>query len=438
MPSPIPALLSAMCVFWWSAVPADSIITAPGHDRQAASDGAPAQRSGLEPLRVVIHTDLSMGLESYGYDCYGSGCATCFHPRDVDDGWAIPYLLTDPSVEVVAILVQFGNAFCYDACTETCDPTRPCEGIEEMVALAEQMVAWSGTNVPVFGGSRCQFDPQGATPAGTTEVLELLRAQGPALVMGIGNAADPAYMIRDLTATDELHLIDTLVLEMGQWGPWYDQPKFLLDGKAVGDANVLNDQGAISWLIEQPALPPVQFVPFNAVRMGLVTPALLDSMLDQQAPVSQLFSTRSQAWMNHWASIFNDASFHLWDVVTMLSLLEGSSFKEVPVSPSMKTFTDSNGRPYQTLQLENALTATGFTCKPLIEGFGPPLVSLFSKVGYSQSSQCNPVVQLALRGITRLDALADCPADLNGDRVVDASDLTELLARWGEPCVVGD
>ena len=142
--------------------------------------------------------------------------------------------------------------------------------------------------------------------------------------------------------------------------------------------------------------------------------------------------------MNHWASIFNDASFHLWDVVTMLSLLEGSSFKEVPVSPSMKTFTDSNGRPYQTLQLENALTATGFTCKPLIEGFGPPLVSLFSKVGYSQSSQCNSVVQLALRGITRLDELADCPADLNGDRVVDASDLTELLARWGEPCVVGD
>ena len=53
--------------------------------------------------------------------------------------------------------------------------------------------------------------------------------------MGIGNAADPAYMIRDLTATDELYLIDTLVLEMGQWGPWYDQPKFLLDGKPVGD-----------------------------------------------------------------------------------------------------------------------------------------------------------------------------------------------------------
>ena len=47
-------------------------------------------------------------------------------------------------------------------------------------------------------------------------------------------------------------------------------------------------------------------------------------------------------------------------------------------------------------------------------------------------------VQLALRGITRLDELADCPADLNGDRVVDAADLTELLARWGEPCVVGD
>ena len=27
---------------------------------------------------------------------------------------------------------------------------------------------------------------------------------------------------------------------------------------------------------------------------------------------------------------------------------------------------------------------------------------------------------------------------INGDRVVDAADLTELLARWGEPCVVGD
>jgi hypothetical protein len=64
MPSTAHALLTAVFVFCWSAVPAEPIIAASGDDPQAAIDGAPAQRSGLEPLRVVIHTDPSMGLQS--------------------------------------------------------------------------------------------------------------------------------------------------------------------------------------------------------------------------------------------------------------------------------------------------------------------------------------------------------------------------------------
>jgi hypothetical protein len=232
-----------------------------------------------EPMRVVIHTDLSLGLDAYGYDCHGDGCGSCFHARDVDDGWAIPFLLTDPSIDVVAILVHFGDAFCYDPCSESCDPDVPCENIDQMVGLAKRMVAWSGKDVPVFNGSHCPFDADRPTPEGTREVLDLLRSDGPALVMGIGNAVDSAYMIRDLAETDEIHLIDQLVLEMGMWGRWYGKSSFVLDGRPVGDANVLNDQGSIKWLIAQPKLPPVVFVPFNAVRMGLVTPALLDAMV---------------------------------------------------------------------------------------------------------------------------------------------------------------
>ena len=129
----------------------------------AAAVWTSATHAGDAPRRVVIDTDLSLGLIAAGYDCTDpANCDDCVHARDVDDGWAIPLLLTDPSVEVVAIVVGFGNAFCFNACDSDCDASAPCETIDEMVSLAEQLVAWSGQDVPVLHGAPCPFDQPAA------------------------------------------------------------------------------------------------------------------------------------------------------------------------------------------------------------------------------------------------------------------------------------
>merc|ERR1712151_1298306 len=127
---------------------------------------------------------------------------------------------------------------------------------------------------------------------------------GSATVLSAGTASDVAYMLRDLDATNQLDLLNGLVLEMGNaaWQPW----PALHQGF---DANSVNDQGAVQYLIntvdrlkhEKGEVPfETNFVPGVVVRMGVVTPALL-SGLQAREPDSVAFQLGidSANWLNY-------------------------------------------------------------------------------------------------------------------------------------------
>ncbi len=393
---------------------------------------SPRADAGDGPRRVVVCTDISMGLDCT--NVFGSPPSAA----DPDDAWALAWALNHPEWEVVGVVVSFGNCACETPPT-TCDPPPaepgeiPCEVLDEQVEIARWVVEACGRDTPVHRGASRRFAIDGPAPAGTVAAVEAILAEpGPVTIIGIGPATDPAYLVRDLAAVGRLDRIDRLVLEMGQIGPWAGQAGFTINGTPVSDYNFRGDPEAARWLLEgEDSLPETTLVPFNAIRFGFVTEPGLDLLAAVDRATTARVAADSRAWLEKWVGIFGEPGFHLWDLVCMLAVADGAVFDTVAVRASVECLDD---RP--SLQLAEIRGRSRITGALHLSGMGPPLVSqpvtFASAEATSGSSDQNVIAQLALKAWFDCPPAADpCPGDLNGDGRVDAADLGMLIAMWG-------
>lgn len=395
----------------------------------ALSDRALA---GDQPRRVLVCTDISMGLDCT--NVFGSPPSAA----DPDDAWALAWALNHPAWEVVGVVVSYGNCACETPPT-TCDPPAPepgqiaCDVLDEQVEIARWVVEACGRDTPVHRGASRRFAIDGPAPAGTAAALAAILAEpDPVTIIGIGPATDPAYLVRDLAALGRLDRVERLVLEMGQIGTWAGQAGFTINGTPVSDYNFRGDPGAAQWLFErEDLLPETTLVPFNAIRFGYITESGLDLLASVDRATTDRVAADSRAWLEKWVGIFGEPGFHLWDLVCMLAVADGAVFDTVSVQASFECLND---RP--TLQLTEIRGDGRVRCAVHLAGMVPPLVSLpvtfASADAAAGTSDQNMVAQLALRAwIQSPPSPPRCESDLNGDGIVDASDLGMLLGKWG-------
>lgn len=365
---------------------------------------------GQEKQKVVFCADLSAGNYTWGN-------GESYSWRDVDDLWTLIWLLQQDNIEVVAILVSYGNTFCDGYVLGDPCPTE-CPIVEQNANVTREFVALANSDVPVYVGSICEFDETMETPAGTAAVIEMIRGLDSVDILAIGPATDPAYMVRDLNDSGEIDKIDRIIIEMGMFGVWAGEGAFDINDIEVGDANFLNDPDAVTWLVEDaPSRPPFRFVPFNTVRFGLVTPPMIDSLWQINGPVSSRVANLSQSWQAHWMSVLSEQGFHLWDLVCALCMpADGVSTDTITVYPEIESI-DVNGVPTETIQLkEDGTTGSNVngvdTCVTRINSIGSP--QLFPEATFTSypedvgsPSSFATISQLGFNAILSLDKIAE-------------------------------
>ena len=390
------------------------------------------------PRNVVICTDLSMGLD----------CMSVFGgdpmPADPDDAWALAWALEESGWNVIAVLVSFGNCSCEAldmGCTGLTERVAPseedCEIFDRSVETAEWVVAQSSRDVPVLRGSANRFAANLASPAGTAAVVDIIRESSePVTVIGIGPGTDPAYILRDLAGSDELGRVDELYLEMGQYGVWAGEAGFPILDARVSDYNFRADPGSVQWLLDLKAgnavTPSLTLVPFNAIRQGIVTEFMLDSMARSGRPAAASIAEASRSWNTEWIDRFGEPGFHLWDLVCCLAAADGANFRTQSVTAEIECIDDK-----PALTLTEARGPTGIVSAYHLAGSEPPLSSTSLDFGDPPPPlgipHQNAITQIGMLGCMSLpgDGGDPCPGDLNGDGVVDAADLGLLIAAWG-------
>ena len=397
-----------------------------GLGQLAHGDGSGTRR------RVVVCTDLAMGLDCT--NVFGSPPSAA----DPDDAWALAWALNNPTWEVIGVVVSYGNCACETPPT-TCDAPPPepgqiaCEVLDQQVEITRWVVEACGRDTPVHRGSSRRFAVDGPAPDGTLAALgAILEQPGPVTIVGIGPASDPAYLVRDLASVGRIDRVERLVLEMGQFGPWAGQAGFVINGLPVSDYNFRGDPEAARWLFETTeALPDTTLVPFNAIRFGYITEPGLDLLAAVDRATTDRVAADSRAWLSKWVGIFGEPGFHLWDLVCMLSVVDGAVFDTVPVHATLECLENK-----PSLQLTPGGAKSRIECAWHLSSMGPPLVSqpiTFAAADATTGvSDQNAIAQLALKAWLECPKPADrCEGDLNGDGVVDGADLAELLGRWG-------
>ena len=399
---------------------------------------SPLQAGPDTPRNVVISTDLAMGLD----------CTNVFgsepKPADPDDAWALAWALEESGWNVIAVVVSFGNCSC-DAldvgCTGLTETVVPsdgaCEILDRAVEVTEWVVAQSSRDVPVLRGSPGRFAADLPSPAGTAAAVDIIRdSKEPVTVIGIGPATDPAFILRDLAESDDLDQVDELYLEMGQFGVWAGQVGFQIGDTRVADYNFRADPGSVQWLLDSKSalenVPALTLVPYNAIRQGLVTEFMLDSMARSKRPAAVAIAADSRAWSVQWGESFGEPGFHLWDVVCCLAAADGAVFLKQSVTAVIDCIEDK-----PALTLAEARGETGITCAYHLARTEPPLSTATLEFGDPPAPLAipfqNAIAEIGMLGCMALDGdgRSPCPGDLNNDGVVDGMDLGILISVWG-------
>ncbi|WOO42211.1 nucleoside hydrolase [Rubellicoccus peritrichatus] len=362
-----------------------------------------------EKRKVVLCADISAGDYAWGNN-------ETYNWRDVDDLWAMIWLLNQEDIEVVAILISYGNAFCDGYVLGDPCPTE-CPIVEQNANRAREFVALANRDIPVYVGSICEFDESMETPVGTAAVIDMIRELDSVDVLAIGPATDPAYIVRDLNDSGEITKIDQITILMGFFGTWAGDGAFDINGTEVGDANFINDPSAMSWLVEDaPSRPPFRFVPFNTARFGLVTPAMIDSLWQINGPASSRVAFLSEHWQAQWMSVLEEQGFHLWDLVCALCMPgDGVSVETIDIYPEIES-VDVEGTSTLTVQLnEEGSTSSNVNgvdvCVTRINSIGSP--QLFPEATFTSypddvgsPSSFAAISQISFNEILKLDKIA--------------------------------
>ena len=345
---------------------------------------------------VIIFTDISLKIPALGY---GSSQVGTEHVRDADDGWAIAHALQDPSIAVDSVLVSFGNAWSWLDSEDA--PERLQPNPEQEWRFLDPQIEWvkevakhlGQNNVKVKKGSILQYQFDAELSAGGQKIVDRIRRKynstNPVTLVGIGPATDILKVVQSLAITGDLDCIASITLELGLYRRFMTDPEIVgpNGSEQIGDANMLNDIGAMSELLSISPRPPIYFVPFNSVRLGLLDPGEIYSL--PQAGVNKLLAQGTNDWyFDQWSTTVVEETgsegFHLWDLVTMVSESHNSLFETVPVKAKVVGSKQYPGAAGSLKLSDSQETDTGLFVKRMPLEYTPTFVP---------SPQQDPVTQ---------------------------------------------
>jgi len=257
---------------------------------------------------LVIDTDPALGVIHEG------------RPRDVDDAFAIVEALRAPDLDVLGITVTFGNA-----------------PLEPALAVAKELVALSGVDVPVAGGQSLAIPAQGLPPK--TEAVELLHTllgRQRLRIAALGPLGNLGALL--LHHPEDAQQIDEVVIVGGRSA---GRPFYLGDTGPVRDFNFENDVRAARVLLGS-GVPVVcaGFELSSPVSMGAEHLAAIEQ---HDTPLARHLVAGARPWLKHWTRSFpDDEGFHPWDSAAICWLrtpelieseLRGFRIREVEQAP---------------------------------------------------------------------------------------------------------
>ena len=342
--------------------------------------------SSLGPKPIIIFTDISLKHPAYGYGDTEVGSQ---HVRDADDAWGITHALLDPTLEVDSVLVSFGDAWSWLDTADAPERLQPNPGrnwrypdrqIEWLRQAAQKL---GQANVKVKKGSILQYQYDSELSVGGNKIADRIRrkydSKRPVTLVGIGPATDILKVVQSLAETGDLEKIASITLELGQYKRFKNDLEIVgPEGSDVlGDANMLNDIGAMGELLGLASRPPIHLIPFNSVRMGLLDPGEIFSL--PQVGVNRLLAEGTYNWyFNTWSPTVVDETgsqgWHFWDLVTLVSESQDSLFETIPVTAKVVGTTEYPSAS-GSLKIKNSSTAdTGLFVKRMPLKYSPSLV----------------------------------------------------------------
>ena len=194
------------------------------------------------PLPVIISTDTATGL-SNGWRAGAS---------DIDDGLAIAMALAAPELDVLGVVVTWGNNL-----------------MEPEAAIAQRVVAGMGAEVPVVRGAPrplpevpvTLYDGSAVNDACLNDGVRfmadaLAKSAAPVAIAAIGPLTDVACLAQNFPDA-AANIAEVVVI-----GGRDPHQAFAINGVYLSDFNLANDIPAVAWLLDKTTIP-LRFMPFG-------------------------------------------------------------------------------------------------------------------------------------------------------------------------------
>ncbi len=204
------------------------------------------------PLPVIISTDTATGL-SNGWRAGAS---------DIDDGLAIAMALAAPELDVLGVVVTWGNNL-----------------MEPEAAIARRVVAGMGAEVPVVRGAPrplpevpvTLYDGSAVNDACLNDGVRfmadaLAKSAAPVAIAAIGPLTDVACLAQNFPDA-AANIAEVVVI-----GGRDPHQAFAINDVYLSDFNLANDIPAVAWLLDKTTIP-LRFMPFGLTSSVLVPAA---------------------------------------------------------------------------------------------------------------------------------------------------------------------
>ena len=214
---------------------------------------------------------------------------------DVDDCWAVAFMLQAPSFEIVGISTVFGNR----------DRAPTADEIARLLrrlGAADRLAAVVGAQGPLSDGAPGAEDAARAMAAALED--------GPMTILALGPVTNLAAMLRlrpDLAAR-----IEGIVAVAGQrpGERFFPGSSTLLH---VHDMNFRKDVEAFEIVLESGR--PLTLAPYRAGSQVGIDTALLDEIAETGPDRARWLADISRGWLRLWELGFGALAFHPFDLV---------------------------------------------------------------------------------------------------------------------------
>ena len=280
----------------------------------AAPFAMPASAAAA-PLPVIISTDTATGL-SNGWRAGAS---------DIDDGLAIAMALAAPELDVLGVVVTWGNNL-----------------MEPEAAIARRVVAGMGAEVPVVRGAPrplpevpvTLYDGSAVNDACLNDGVRfmadaLAKSAAPVAIAAIGPLTDVACLAQNFPDA-AANIAEVVVI-----GGRDPHQAFAINGVYLSDFNLANDIPAVAYLLDKTTIP-LRFMPFGLTSSVLVPAAERATLCaSAQALAAKFFCPAIVPWLTQWKSTFAEDGFHPWDQNALYSLIDPAAFDCAPATAQL-------------------------------------------------------------------------------------------------------